>query len=60
MFQVKFLFLDGPDLYTGGKYSTCIFLVSFTRQQTYVLMLPAQQEQRTLLTLVMHGRTTSA
>ena len=27
MFQAKFLFLDGPDLYTGGKYSTCIFLV---------------------------------
>lgn len=27
MFAVKFLYLDGPELYTGGKYSTCIFLV---------------------------------
>lgn len=27
MFGCKFLYLDGPELYTGGKYSTCIFLV---------------------------------
>lgn len=27
MFQCKFLYLNGPELYTGGKYSTCIFLV---------------------------------
>ncbi|KAL3151167.1 hypothetical protein ABBQ38_013029 [Trebouxia sp. C0009 RCD-2024] len=26
MFGCKFLYLDGPELYTGGKYSTCIFL----------------------------------
>lgn len=27
MFGCKFLYLDGPELYTGGKYSTCMFLV---------------------------------
>ncbi|KAL0044907.1 hypothetical protein WJX82_001789 [Trebouxia sp. C0006] len=26
MFRCKFLYLEGPELYTGGKYSTCIFL----------------------------------